>query len=149
MAQDRSTKIISIMKWIRTSRLSIMNSLSLQGPREAGRERAGRACRVRSASSTCTGSCSVLWGIRNPEPETKPKTQALLCVLGLVPREQKMLKGHTYTSPSILITRRKWDMCTIWVDGLSRGAEYALPVRHARVPERYSSQFKNNHLAEM
>jgi len=30
MAQGRSTKIISIIKWIRTSRLSIKNSLSLR-----------------------------------------------------------------------------------------------------------------------
>ena len=29
MAQGRSTKIISMIKWIRTSRLSIKNSLSL------------------------------------------------------------------------------------------------------------------------
>jgi len=28
MAQDRSTKIISMIKWIRTSRLSMKNSLS-------------------------------------------------------------------------------------------------------------------------
>ena len=31
MAQGRSTKIISIVKWIRTSRLSIKNSLSQPG----------------------------------------------------------------------------------------------------------------------
>jgi len=36
MAQGRSTKIISMIKWIRTSRLSIQNSLSL----ESGRSRA-------------------------------------------------------------------------------------------------------------
>ena len=30
MAQGRSTKIISMMKWIRTSRLSMKNSLSLK-----------------------------------------------------------------------------------------------------------------------
>jgi len=32
MAQGRSTKIISMNKWIRTSRLSIKNSLSLHTP---------------------------------------------------------------------------------------------------------------------
>ena len=32
MAQGRSTKIISMIKWIRTSRLSIKNSLSLTRP---------------------------------------------------------------------------------------------------------------------
>jgi len=31
MAQGRSTKIISMIQWIRTSRLSITKSLSLQG----------------------------------------------------------------------------------------------------------------------
>ena len=31
MAQGRSTKIISTMKWIRTSRLSIQNSLAVEG----------------------------------------------------------------------------------------------------------------------
>ena len=31
MARGRSTKIISMIKWIRTSRLSIKNSLSLKG----------------------------------------------------------------------------------------------------------------------
>ena len=31
MAQGRSTKVISMMKWIRTRRLSIKNSLSEQG----------------------------------------------------------------------------------------------------------------------
>jgi len=30
MAQGRSTKVISMIKWIRTSRLSIKNSLALQ-----------------------------------------------------------------------------------------------------------------------
>ena len=38
MAQGRSTKIISTIKWIRTSRLSIKNSLSLSvGPELLGR----------------------------------------------------------------------------------------------------------------
>ena len=34
MAQGRSTKIISIIKWIRTTRLSIKNSLSTTTPAE-------------------------------------------------------------------------------------------------------------------
>ena len=36
MAQDRSTKIISMMKWIRTSRLSIKNAFSLGGRADRG-----------------------------------------------------------------------------------------------------------------
>ena len=34
MAQGRSTKIIEMIKWIRTSRLSIKNSVSLRGDAE-------------------------------------------------------------------------------------------------------------------
>ena len=36
MAQGRSTEIITMIKWIRTSRLSIKNSLSLLGLRPSG-----------------------------------------------------------------------------------------------------------------
>ena len=42
MAQGWSTEFISIIKWIRTSRLSIKNSLSAGGERAAGGDDAGR-----------------------------------------------------------------------------------------------------------
>ena len=39
MAQGRSTEIITMIKWIRTSRFSIKNSLSLQEDLHCKRER--------------------------------------------------------------------------------------------------------------
>ena len=45
MAQGRSTKIISMIKWIRTSRLSIKNSLYQAGPDALGGGRVPHALR--------------------------------------------------------------------------------------------------------
>jgi len=38
MAQGQSTQVISMITWTRTSRLSIKNALSVQGPRSARRD---------------------------------------------------------------------------------------------------------------
>ena len=56
MVQGRSTKIFSIIKWIRTSRLSIKSSLCAAGAADAGpREDAGVARARRGAQPPCTG----------------------------------------------------------------------------------------------
>jgi len=59
MAQGRSTKIISMMKWIRTRRLSINKSLLLSMPPTVDRNRkvtsGGASWRRTGASKVCNG----------------------------------------------------------------------------------------------
>ena len=77
MAQGRSTKIISIIKWIRTSRLSIKDSLSQEdAPVEA------------AVSAYLEAVSRVPDELEVREPRLYGGS-----FMGGVPREQKMLKG--------------------------------------------------------
>ena len=97
MAQGRSTKIISMIRWIRTSRLSIKNSLSVQitlavrGNTEDRRLVSdsliylqARDCQVSQTAPTFPSSSEVdsLNGIIDFDDRLR------------VPRQQKMLKRH-------------------------------------------------------
>ena len=69
MAQGQSTKIISTIKWIRTSRLSIKNAVSASKVRDARRDRA--------VVSRSDGRPAQDWSPKTPKPQTpnyKPKT---------------------------------------------------------------------------
>jgi hypothetical protein len=68
MARDRSTKIILMIKWIRTSRLSIKNSLSLRSLAQSLTYPYAlwyKPCPVQSTSSALTALRSLVQRLTN------------------------------------------------------------------------------------
>ena len=93
MAQGRSTKFISMIKWIRTRRLSIKNSLHVEGPAFERRRAYFKRLQDRCLEANAKIDCLIL-SLRGRVHARSGRHRAALRVPAHVPHQEDRLPHH-------------------------------------------------------